>query len=170
MANVMLPKQIDPIQLADNQKNLKGKLALSEMDRLMELVCNRQGSAFIDLSFGRDELGYRYMRGSIKAGFEVICQRCNQPMHLDLTIDVEESPVKTDEEAERLPRNYDPLLLTGDTVALYPMVEEEILLSIPIVPKHTPEECAVKVSSLAAEENKEDKHSPFDILKKLLRE
>src|SRR5262245_38725757 len=105
MANVMLPKQINPIQLADNQKILQGELLLSEMERLTELLCERPGSALIDFNFGHDELGFCYIRGSIKASFKVICQRCNYPMQLELNIPVNLSPVRTDKEAEQLPKN-----------------------------------------------------------------
>lgn len=171
MANVMLPKQIDPIQLADNQKTLKGELQLVDMARLMELVCDKHsGVAKIEFNFGRDQVGYAFMHGSIKTGFKVICQRCNKPMSLDLNIGIELSPVRTDQEAEQLPKNYDPLLITGDTISLLTMVEEEILLSIPIVPKHSIKECNVKTSELIEYEEEKDKSHPFENLKKLLRE
>lgn len=170
MANAMLPKQIDPIQLADNQITLKGELQLSEMVRLREVVIGGPETALIEFEFGHDPLGYRYLRGFVKARLKVLCQRCNTPMPLALNIEVELSPVRTDEEAEGLPQNYDPLLLTGDTMSLITMVEEEILLSIPLVPKHSIKECKVKSSDLIESEEEKDKSNPFDVLKKLLRE
>ncbi|MBA2654841.1 MAG: DUF177 domain-containing protein [Gammaproteobacteria bacterium] len=166
----MLPKQIDPIQLADTKKSLKGELPLSEMDRLKDLIYGNAGTVLIDFKFGRDILKFPYVRGSIKTGFEVICQRCNSPMSLTLNIAVEVSPIRNDEEAELLPKNYDPLLLAGDTVELMPMVEEEILLSIPLVPKHSLNECNVKSSTFVECKDEKDKKNPFDELKKLLRE
>jgi uncharacterized protein len=166
----MLPKQINPIQLADHQKTLKGEINLSDMARLMELVCGKPGAARIDLCFGRDALGYLYMRGSIKAEFKVICQRCNSPMPLNLNIVIDVSPVRTDKEALALPKHYDPLLLTDDTLSLITIIEEEILLSIPMVPKHSPEECKVKLALPSAFEKDKDESNPFNALKKLLRE
>lgn len=167
----MLPKQIDPIQLANNKSRLHGKISFSEMERLTELLSEKTGHATIDFEFGRDELGYAYIQGSIEAGLKVICQRCNKEMSLLLNIPIEASPVHTDAEAERLPTKYDPLLLTGMTVLLAFIVEEEILLSIPIIPRHIPEECPVKDSHLLEWEDEEkNKSNPFDVLKKLLRE
>lgn len=170
MAKVMLPKEIDPIQLAESRKKIKGELPLEEMERLKELICQNSGKALIDLSFGRDLLGYLYIQGSINAAFKVICQRCNAPMQMNLDIAVKVSPVLSDEEAEKLPKGYDPLLLTGDTISLITMVEEEILLGIPIVPKHSLKECKVKSSELQEFEEEEEKPNPFRDLKKLLRE
>jgi uncharacterized protein len=171
MAKVMLPKQIDPFQLADNNTTLKGDLSLSEMVRLTEFLCEKKGDVHIHLEFGRDALNFAFMRGSIKTQLKLVCQRCGLPMSLSLEIPVEDSPVHSDEEAQQLPENYEPLLLTGDTMSLIAMVEEEILLSIPIVPKHSIAECSIKPAQLIElEEKKEDKPNPFSDLKKLLRE
>ncbi len=170
----MLPKQIDPIQLANNESTLKGELCLEKMERLREILSNQKGIALIDLKFGRDALGYVNIKGSIRTEFNIICQRCNLPMPLLLDISVEVSPVFSNEEAERLPKNYDPLLMTEDTISLNAMVEEEILLSIPIVPRHSIEECPVKSSHLIEWEEEKEKEkndsNPFTVLKKLLRE
>jgi uncharacterized protein len=170
MANIMLPKQIDPIQLADNQNTLKGDLQLSDMERLKDIFVEEPGIASIELFFNRDAQGYAYLKGSIATGFKVICQRCNLPMILQLNISVEMSPVRTDEEAERLPERYDPLLLSSDTISLLGIVEEEILLSIPIVPKHPMKDCKVKSSKFIEWEEEREEVNPFKVLKKLLRE
>ena len=55
---------------------------------------------------------------------------------------VEASPVHSDEEAQRLPENYDPLLLTDETLPLATLVEEELLLSMPIITRHKLAECS----------------------------
>lgn len=170
MARAMLPKQIDPFQLVDHETTLKGDLSLSEMVRLQEFLYEKSGVATIHLEFGRDKLGFAFIRGIIKTGFKVICQRCNTPMTLDLVIAVEDSPVRSDEEAEQLPKNYDPILLGSGELSLLTMVEEEILLSIPIVPRHPERECPVKTSQLAEWEDEKDDTNPFLTLKKLLRE
>ncbi len=167
----MLPKQIDPIQLADNQKTLKGEIQLTEMSRLMELICDdHPGVASIHLKGGRDEQGFPYICGSIRTVFKVICQRCNSPLSLTLDIAVEVSPVRNDQEAKRIPAQYDPLLADDETISLVAMIEEEILLGIPIVPKHSLEECKVKSSEFVELEEEKDNQHPFKVLKKLLRE
>lgn len=167
----MLPKQIDPLQLADNEITLKGDLSLSEMVRLQEFLCENSDIAKIHLEFGRDAQGIAYMRGNIKAEFSVLCQRCNTPMTLSFDIKVNASPVRSDSEAQNLPKHYDPLLLTQDPMVLSAIVEEEILLSIPIVPRHPLKECPVQLSALIESDDEEnDLENPFKTLKKLLRE
>jgi uncharacterized protein len=169
MAKAMLPKQIDPIQLAEHKTALKGELCLSDMVRLNEILLDKKGIARIDLNFGKDAADIAYVRGSIKTEFKLSCQRCSGPMSLALEIAVALSPVRTDEEAQQLPKEYDPLILTDDTLQLITLVEEEILLSVPIVPKHSVTECPSQSSHIEWEEEK-DTGNPFADLKKLLRE
>lgn len=170
MAKVMLPKQIDPFQLASNETTLKGDLLLSEMVRLDEFLCEKGGVAQIHLQFGRDSQKYAYIKGAIKTKFKLLCQRCGEPMTLDFDIQVNDSPVRNDAEAERLPNRYEPLLVTDETMSLNTLIEEEILLSMPIVPKHPLEECQVKASDLTEWEEEPDASNAFSKLKKLLRE
>lgn len=171
MGNAVLPKQIDPIQLSENRSILQGEISFLEMTRLSELLVEKSGFALVDLEFGQDELGYAFSRGSIKAKINVICQRCNNPMWLSLDVGVSLSPVRTEKQAEELPTYYDPLQITGELMSLATIVEEEILLSIPNIPRHLAKDCPVKASQLIEwEEEEKDKINPFQDLKKLLRE
>jgi uncharacterized protein len=174
MADVRLPNQIDPIQLADKSVTLKGQLNLATMYRLSELICENDGVVTIDLRFGRDNQGLAYISGGIKTEFKVICQRCLQPMLLTMALTVQLSPVDTDAQGEQLPHCYDPLLITGEPISLATIVEDEILLNVPIVPLHSPDGCSVKPSDLLewdeSDQEEDVKNNPFGVLKKTLVE
>lgn len=170
MAKAMLPKQIDPFQLADKGTILKGDLSLKEMVRLHDFICEKDGIAQISLEFGRDAQRFAFMKGNIKTEFEVVCQRCSNPMSMSFDIPVNNRLIRDDKEALRLPEGYEPLVVTSDTMSLVALIEEEILLSIPLVPKHSVKECLVKASDLTEWEEKKDDTNPFSNLKKLLRE
>ena len=45
MAILMLPKQINPIQLADNNVTLSGELSFTEMERLRQILCDDANNA-----------------------------------------------------------------------------------------------------------------------------
>ncbi len=170
MAKPLLPKQIDPFQLAVKDTTLEGDLPLSEMLRLKDFLCEKDGVVGIHLEFSRNAQGQAFMKGRIKTCFKVICQRCSAPMSLTLDISVNDRLVRSDKEAERLPERYEPLIVDSELMSLSSLVEEEILLSIPIVPKHSIEECGVKSSDLTEFEEQKDELNPFVNLKKLLRE
>ena len=73
----------------------------------------------------------------------------------------------TEEHAKNLPRYYDPLIVAGDDLELFPMVEEELILSLPIVPYH--DDCSVQTSfgDVATTDNETDKPNPFSVLASL---
>jgi uncharacterized protein len=141
------------------------------MERLKDLLVEPFSTVAINLEFGHDSQGYAFIRGNISTTVNLICQRCNTPVPLKLEVKVALSPVLNDAEAQQLPEYYDPLLLTSDTMSLNTMVEEELLLSIPYVPKHSIKECPVKPAQLIElDEEEKEKTNPFAKLKKLLRE
>src|SRR5436190_2175091 len=59
-------------------------------------------------------------------------------------------------------------LLNEDMLPLRELIEDEILLNLPIIPRHTPEECKVKLpyTDSSWEENKSET-SPFHVLASL---
>ncbi len=46
------------------------------------------------------------------------------------------SPVISEERAKNLPDQYEPVFMQNESIALYDMIEDEILLALPMVPKH----------------------------------
>ena len=49
--------------------------------------------------------------------------------------------IESEAEIERLGEEYEPLLLDDSLVSVAELVEDELLLCLPIVPKHDTEEC-----------------------------
>jgi uncharacterized protein len=79
------------------------------------------------------------------------------------------SPVKNDDAAENLPSYYDAIDLDENgEVNLLALVEDELILAIPLIPMHKPEDCHAPADSVWGELPEElDKPNPFDVLKKL---
>ena len=72
----------------------------------------------------------------------------------------------------RLPERYDPLVVSGQTLSVAALVEEEILLALPAIPRHEGEACtAAKASDLQQrQENDVSEASaanPFAVLAQL---
>jgi uncharacterized protein len=72
--------------------------------------------------------------------------------------------VSGEDEIKRLPEGYEPLLVTGEPLLTRELVEDEVLLAIPAIPRHGGEEACVtgyENQSLPEREN------PFAVLEKL---
>jgi uncharacterized protein len=61
--------------------------------------------------------------------------------------------IRDDAEATRLPDLYDPWVVIDDAVDPLELIEDELLLALPVVPRHAPEDCVetLAVGAPAAE-------------------
>lgn len=136
MARQSLPRLIEPLRLSERGAELEGELPLQGMQRLGELVMEKTGQVRIQLQFEKDAQGLHCIYGRICCRLVLTCQRCMRPLDYNFDIAVKLSPVRTDAAAERLPSGYEPLMITDGLMPLSDIIEDELLLNMPIVPKH----------------------------------
>lgn len=142
-----LPIQIDPLDLARSRIRLRGSYPLSAMPRLAEYSPSDQALIRIDLHFRPEGDATARLSGEITTELKLRCERCLGPLTLPLNIKpiifFEKSAAgsrgkqSTDEEQSDL---RDIIALEGP-VDLKDLVEDEILLAIPMIPKHDSEQC-----------------------------
>jgi len=165
-----LPKEIDPFRLANNGLRLEGELQLSKMARLSAAIDDDQGVVEVQLQFDMDETGTPFMVGHIKTQLPLVCERCMQSMMHHVDTDLSVGLIRHERQAEHLAEQYEPWLIDSDApVELSAVVEDELLLAIPIVPKHE-HACLPREMWQSGEENigEEDKpESPFAVLSAL---
>lgn len=84
----------------------------------------------------------------------LVCQRCLQPLHLPLSSTSRVGLVVSMEQADRLPAEVEPVWAEGRKVDLGELVEEELLLALPLVPMHDRDDpqCVVVEEITAAEQ------------------
>ncbi len=138
-----LPQWIDPKKFAERRQDLQGTLGLQDMPRLKEIVALEQGQVEFNLTGLVDIEGIAYLQGKLQAEIWLICQRCLQPYMQKILADFMLSPVTNDKEAAMLRAPYEPLLVENSMVELATVIEDELLLNLPVVAKHAIEECLV---------------------------
>jgi uncharacterized protein len=159
----VLPAYIQPVRLAELGRTLEGRLPLARMRRLADMLSDRGGEAAVRLEFRREGRGRATVRGTIRAGLRLTCQRCLEPFELILDLPVR--LVRSDVEAGRLAEEEDPLLVDEDqALSLAELVEDELLLALPQVPAHPPPGCRVLAEGEASAESRP---SPFSALAEL---
>ena len=170
----LLPEYLDLIQKANIGCEIEGVWPVKKLDRLVDLLATDTGTVAATLSIGR-EGKLRILQGKVTATLEVTCQRCMQTMELPLESDIRLALVTDEAQAERLPADIEPLLVDADKVHLPGIVEDELLLLMPLVAMHD-YDCSDYLQQqkhrLAAEEDQmkaeKDKQNPFSVLKDLL--
>jgi len=169
-----LPLEVDPTRLAARGEHLQGTIPLKQMKRLTEALSYGEGEVFIDVEFSVDINQVVILTGEIKTDARLICQRCMGEMELPIAIDFQLAFVRSEAEMERLPEGYEATLIDNTTMMLSDIIEDEILLALPPIPKHLDENChsdnvAEGWGSQETEPDTEsvERENPFDILASL---
>jgi uncharacterized protein len=168
MLNVKLPKFVDPRKLADREIQISGVLAVNEMTELSEMLVGPNVDVIADLKFSRDELRIRRITGSAKVTVKVQCQRCLEPVDVKLNAELNLAISYNEEKAQTLPKYYEPLIVEGDDLELLPLIEQELILELPIVSYHS--NCSIQTSfgdGNAVADLETEKPNPFSVLASL---
>jgi uncharacterized protein len=165
-----LPEYIDPIQLAEKRGDLKGKIPLSELGRLADNLLSDEGFVEVSLFFSK-EGRIAKIDGQIKSEIELQCQNCLNAVTWVVDSNVKLGIVTSIDAANRLPEDYDPLIIAPEEKKLLKdIIEDELILVLPDFPKHQ-HDCLVEKTSLIKTDSLSEPHStrenPFAILAKL---
>ncbi len=163
-----VPERIDPWLLSEQEAVLEGRFALSALPRLAPLLQEESGEVRFVLRFGRDERGRSVIRSSVEAELQLQCQRCLGTLRHPVKAEADLALVRGPLEAEQLPRELDPLLMQEKEL-LVPatLVEDELLLSIPVAPRHAEAHCTEPGTGAAAQAPQaepEARENPFAVL------
>ncbi len=137
------------------------------MERLAPLLHSTDGVADVELEFGTDDLGVMCVIGHVKAELHFICQRCMQPMTQAVAAEVALALVANRNDADKVAAHYEPLIVEQVPTPLLPIIEDELLLLIPIVALHASGECAALPQLNTAAKTTEQRENPFAVLAKL---
>jgi uncharacterized protein len=94
------------------------------------------------LKFGRDrDVTVADIR--LQAVLEPLCQRCLGPMRLQIAADSRVAVIDSVAAAARAPKELETFLAPDGRSSLAALAAEELLLALPIVPRHAEGECRV---------------------------
>ena len=141
---------INPLQLVKQGKRLKGQLVLQVLPRLAAFSSKpATGKVDVDLQFDRGEDQQNRVTGSASACFDVICQRCLEPMSLQL--DTELNMLLVDSR-EHVIENSNGIVCKGK-MPVAELIEDDLLLAMPMFPKHQAGDCKIKQGQLKPASN-----------------
>lgn len=173
MQNVRIPVSVDPVKSAQKQLTYKGLVPAGKMQRLGEALINTPQDIAVSLRFDIDQQRVSFFAGHAEVTVDVICQRCNQPMQIHLSSDFAYAPITKRQTEENLPEAYEPVELNElGEVMLHDIVEDELLLTMPIVTMHSHENCEVDRDAMTFGDlppEAEEKANPFAVLQGLKR-
>lgn len=164
-----LPRVVDARKLVQREQRLDGIVPESALDRLTAAVESIDGDIRAELTFARDLEGHRVVDGGLHCRVQLLCQRCLQPVPEEIEAAFRWGVVWSEEQGKALPKDMDPVLQEGDELDLYQVLEEEILLNLPMVAYHR-EECVARDRFHYGDEAEgvgEQRENPFKVLEQL---
>lgn len=173
-----LPELIDPLQLAEKQREFFGQVAISRMPRIKDSLSSDEGCFDLHLRFDKDESGQAYVRGELSGELQLVCQRCMQPMAWQLEAELCLAFVYSESQIEQLPERYEPFIIPDEAVKLLDLIEDEVILRLPQAPRHNNATCSAGRGESAETPSAKDHQSnleqkrpnPFAVLEQLKRE
>ena len=171
MQKVKLPLTVDPVKDAQRRLDYVGYYSANQLARLAESVSKVLSDAQVTLSFFIDPQKLVVMKGRAQVEVELDCQRCGEPFKQALECNCCDSPVADANKIDELPEIYEPIEFNEfGEIDLIGTVEDELILTLPIVPMHVSEHCEVSVAEQVFGELPEElakKPNPFAVLANL---
>jgi len=125
---------IDGLAFARTAGVLKGRLGLESMPRLVQSGCL---GAVLDFVLGGEinERGRPGLRLALAGSVRLQCQRCLGEVELPLRLEVQ-LELATDEAGILAAEDDIDRVLAGPDMSVAALVEEEVILALPMAPKH----------------------------------
>jgi uncharacterized protein len=144
------PHELDVFEFARSGRQAAGCVRVLQMPRMLAEVpadaperdtaftWQAEGSTQPELQDDGSEAAQPYLRLAVHGFAWLECQRCLAPYEQAFDIDATYRLVMTEEEADEYPLDEDELevIVGSRQFDLVELIEEELLLSVPLVPKH----------------------------------
>lgn len=172
--------------LADEHVRIDFDIPLADFPHLRSHLADTRGNASGRVGFERVQ-GACVAEITVSAHVRLTCQRCLTPLDHPIECAGRVVMVADGAEADRAPAGLETILAPERRTSVRDLVEEELLLALPIVPRHSATECAPARSTDAesagaaksparssgtagASEAPQEKHRPFERLNELFND
>jgi len=164
-----MPEQvvINSIEFARNGESLSSSVAVANLSRLQDLLSSSSGMLEYTLTGKRGENDKLFLVCTIKGTLQLRCQRCLGALAYPVDLD---SELELIEDEQILPAvvNEDELtdgIKVDPNLDILALVEDEVLLGLPMAPMHTSGDCKTGGKFGQAETDKQNAFSALAALK-----
>jgi len=164
-----LPDLLDPWRAVDDHSVITGRLPLSSLPRLRELLLDTAGDITFRLAFSRDEDLRALVHCEVAANLRLGCQRCLEVLDHAVASSTVLALISGMDEERQLPERYDPLPVSERLMRPRDLIEDELLLALPQIPVHDRGVCRARVLRSEKGETGANRESPFAVLAELRR-
>ncbi|WP_295390282.1 YceD family protein [uncultured Thiodictyon sp.] len=171
-----LPQELDLWRAVRLGAAFAGSATLAQLPRLAAAVVGADGSAHYTLAFERDEARQAVAMGRVAMDLRLRCERCMGEVGLSLDLPIALALVRAVSQTDtlgldRLPEvadQYDPLPVGEAPINPLDLIEDELLLALPLAPIHEVGECQAALPPDSTDSAQagavDEKKNPFAVL------
>ena len=138
--------------LANRGVTLSGELEIGQLTRLRGLLHSDSGSVRATLRFRQRGDGWLASEVEYRADVELVCQRCLEPFRQELEESVNVVIADSDSLPATVPTGFEPFEVEEGRFQPAQLIEDELIVAIPLVPKHARvEDCGSLARELAGQ-------------------
>ncbi len=130
------PDWINPWTAAQGRRRFAGTVPLVRMKRLAHLVESTDGAAAFEASLSLDEDKRPVIDLQVAAELVLMCQASLRPYVAPVSRRSTLGVIESEAEVDLLPDNYDPVQADNGRLAIAGLVEDELILALPQVPRN----------------------------------
>jgi len=156
---------IDGFEFASAGAAKQGVWPLRDLPRLRDLLASDAGEVAYEINGVRDERGRPSLQVKVRGKLQLRCQRCLEPMELEVDTDTLLVLAATLAEIHADPADVEApeRVVASKEMPVRDLIEDELILAVPYAPRH--ESCNARPA-----QDGQGKTSPFAGLKGLLRD
>jgi uncharacterized protein len=122
--------------LAGREVTLSGELEIDKLTRLKTLLHSSVGSLRATLRFRQRGDGWLAVELGYQASVQLVCQRCLEPFRHEIEDTVNVVVADSDSVRSVTPAGYEPFEVEEGRFQPAELVEDELIVAMPLVPKH----------------------------------
>lgn len=130
------PDFIDPQKAAEGHRTFSGTIALGRMQRLKDFLAKDAGEARFTATFEKDSLVGVRVQVDVAAVLWLLCQRSLEPYREIVNRSSQLGVIEDISTEALLPEGYEAILAEHGRISFLVMVEDELLLALPQVPRN----------------------------------
>lgn len=158
-------QQHEVAALAASNAVIETAVALSKLERIRPLLRRDAGMAHGQFRFHRED-AFVTAEGRVSARLTLTCQRCLEEMVLPVDVESRLAFVASTAAGAEVPASREPVLAADGHVSLATLIEEELLLALPLAPMHrATESCVARTGPKPGE----SRQRPFAGLRELMK-
>jgi uncharacterized protein len=165
-------KPLDVDRLSEAEADIDFAVPLAELPRLRAQLASVEGEVHGRVHFRR-MAGIAVAELTLSGTARLVCQRCLEAMDVGVEAEAQVGLSPTEADADSVPEELEAVLAPEGRISVGELVEEELLLTLPIVPLHSQADgglCAPAQAPQPAPGGREEEvQRPFAQLAELLK-